>query len=97
MHRPIGVAGIAIASFLYQAVLVVVDAQLQAGIEGRARATVTSVASLGVDLCSLVLYAAWALDQPALLAATGFARAAALPALLRPHQREGRSPVLDPK
>lgn len=97
LHRPAGVIGVAVAYFLYQVALVVTDARLQAAIEGPARATVTSVASLGVDLCTIVLYAAWALDQPALLAALGLAMAAALPALLRPHQREGSPPVSEPK
>jgi MFS family permease len=87
LHRPVGIAAVAVAYALYQVVLVVTDARLQAVIEGPARATVTSVASLGVDLCTVVLYAAWALDQPALLATLGFAMAAALPAMLGSHRR----------
>ncbi len=97
LRRPVGVAGVAVAYGLYQVVLVVTDARLQAGIAGPARATVTSVASLGVDLCTIVLYGAWALGQPVVVAALGLALAAALPALLRPYQREGSPPVLDPK
>ena len=52
-------------------------------IEGPSRATVTSVASLGTDLTAVALYAAWALDQPVLVAGIGLAMAAALPRLLR--------------
>lgn len=96
-QRPVGIVGIAIAYGLYQVVSVVTDARLQAAIDGPARATVTSVASLGIELCTIVLYGAWALGQPAVLALAGFTMAAALPALLRRHQREGRSPALEPK
>lgn len=85
-RRPAGVAGIAVAYFLYQLVLVVVDARLQERIEGRARATVTSVASLGTDLIGMVLYAAWAVGQPLAVAAIALAMAVALPRLLRPPQ-----------
>lgn len=83
-RRPLGVAGIAAAYFLYQLVLVVVDARLQERIEGRARATVTSVASLGTDLTCIVLYGAWALGQPLAILAMAAAMAVALPRLLRP-------------
>lgn len=89
LRKPVGVAGIALAYGLYQLVLVVTDARLQARIEGPARATVTSVASLGTDLSAIVLYAAWALGEPVLVALLGLAIAAALPRLLRPP----RSPV----
>lgn len=85
-RRPAAVAGIAAAYFLYQLVLVVVDARLQERIEGRARATVTSVASLGTDLTGMVLYAAWAVGQPLVVAAMAAAMALALPRLLRPRE-----------
>ena len=83
-RRPSGVAAIAAAYFLYQLVLVVVDARLQERIEGRARATVTSVASLGTDLTCIALYGAWALGQPPVVVAMAAAMALALPRLLRP-------------
>jgi hypothetical protein len=84
LGTPVGVAGIALAYGLYRLVLVVTDARLQARIQGPARATVTSVASLGTDLAAVVLYAAWALGEPVLVALLGLAIAAALPRLLRP-------------
>ncbi|MFP5317594.1 MAG: MFS transporter [Acidimicrobiia bacterium] len=83
-RRPAGVVAIAVAYFLYQLVLVVVDARLQERIQGPARATVTSVASLGTDLGCIALYAAWALGQPAAVAAMAAVMALALPRLLRP-------------
>ena len=92
LRRPMGVAGIALAYGLYQLVLVVADTRLQARIEGPARATVTSVASLGIELTTLVFYAAWALDQPWLVAAVALATAAALPWLLRPRPTEADLP-----
>lgn len=97
VRRPVGILAVALAYGLYQVVLVVTDARLQAAIEGPARATVTSVASLGVDLCTIVLYGAWALGRPALVAGLTLAMAFALPTLLRSYQSEGRSPVSDPK
>jgi len=84
LRRPIGVAGVAVAYGLYQLVLVVTDSRLQARIEGRSRATVTSVASLGTELTAVALYAAWALGQPGAVAALALATAAGLPRLLRP-------------
>jgi MFS family permease len=84
LRRPVGVAGIAFAYGLYQLVLVVTDTRLQRRIEGPSRATVTSVASVGTDLAAVGLYAAWALNQPVVVAGIGLAMAAALPWLLRP-------------
>ena len=85
LHRPEGVVGIAVAYGLYQMVLVVTDTRLQERIEGPARATVTSVASLGTEFTAVVLFAAWALDQPFLVAGIALAMAGALPWLLRRH------------
>jgi predicted MFS family arabinose efflux permease len=45
---------------LYLAVLVVAEARLQDRIVGRYRATVTSVAGLGIEVASLLVFAAWA-------------------------------------
>ena len=67
----------------YQRVLVVVDARLQQRIESRSRATVTSVAGLGVELATFGIYAAWAVGEITAVAAVGVLLAAALPWLLR--------------
>jgi MFS family permease len=96
LRRPVGVAGIALAYGLYQLVLVVTDARLQARIEGPARATVTSVASLGTELTAVVLYVAWALTDPVLVALLGLAIAAALPRLLQPRPAHDDTAVRPP-
>ena len=83
VRRPVAVAVAALSYGLYRLVLVVVDTRLQARIEGRTRATVTSVASLGTELGAIVLVAAWALDRPLLVALLALAVSAALPRLLR--------------
>ena len=46
---------------LYLAVLVVAEARLQDRIASAHRATITSVAGLGIELASLLVFAAWAL------------------------------------
>ena len=46
---------------LYLAVLVVAEARLQDRIAGPHRATITSVAGLGIELAALLVFAAWAL------------------------------------
>jgi MFS family permease len=54
-------AAVAVFYGLYLAVLVVAETRLQARIESAHRATITSVAGLGVELASLLVFAAWAL------------------------------------
>ncbi|MDQ3610335.1 MAG: MFS transporter [Actinomycetota bacterium] len=81
--HPPGLAGVAVFYGLYQLVLVVADARLQQRINGPARATVTSVAGLGSELATVVLYAAWALGEVALVAALVLLVAAVLPRWLR--------------
>jgi MFS family permease len=81
--HPAGLVGVAVFYGVYRAVLVVVDARLQARITGSARATVTSVAGLGTELATFALYAAWALGEVPLTALLGGLAAAALPMLLR--------------
>ena len=83
LHRPVGMAGVSVAYGLYQLVLVVTNARLQARIVGPSRATVTSVASLGTELSAAVLVGAWAIDRPWLVAGVAVAVTAALPRLLR--------------
>ncbi|MFD2399271.1 hypothetical protein ACFSVJ_24390 [Prauserella oleivorans] len=58
--HPSGLALVALFYALYRAVLVVGEARLQERIDGRARATVTSVAGVGTDLAGLLLYGSWA-------------------------------------
>jgi predicted MFS family arabinose efflux permease len=58
--RPAALVAAGAAYGLYIAVLVVGEARLQHRIVGPHRATVTSVAGLGVELASLPVFAAWA-------------------------------------
>jgi hypothetical protein len=87
VHRPAGVAGIALAYGTYRAVLVVTDARLQRRIEGPARATVTSVAAFGTEVSAMAVIAVWSLGRPAVVVVLAMAVATALPWLLRPHGR----------
>ncbi|WP_116449393.1 MFS transporter [Blastococcus litoris] len=67
--RPAALAAVAVFYALYLAVLVVAEARLQDGIASRHRATITSVAGLGIELASLLVFAAWALGGPFAVAA----------------------------
>lgn len=80
--HPGGIAAVAVFYGAYRAVLVVVDARLQDRIDGRSRATVTSVAGLGTELAAFGLYAAWALGEVVLLAIFGVLLALVLPRLM---------------
>jgi hypothetical protein len=66
--RPAAVAALAVFYALYLAVLVVAEARLQERIVGAHRATVTSVAGLGIELASLLVFAAWAAGGPVAVA-----------------------------
>jgi hypothetical protein len=57
---PAALAVVAAAYGLYLAVLVVAEARLQERIDSGRRATVTSVAGLGIELAGLLVFAAWA-------------------------------------
>ncbi len=59
--HPAAVAAVALFYGLYLGVLVVAEARLQERIEGRYRATITSVAGLGVEVAALAVFGAWAL------------------------------------
>jgi MFS family permease len=59
--RPAALVAVSAAYGLYIALLVVGEARLQHRITGPHRATVTSVAGLGIELASLPVFAAWAL------------------------------------
>ncbi|WP_456600504.1 MFS transporter [Blastococcus sp. SYSU DS0616] len=56
---------LAVAYGLYLTVLVAAEAELQRRITGPHRATITSVAGMGVELSSLLVFAVWALGGPA--------------------------------
>ena len=51
---------VAVSYGLYLAVLVVAEARLQERIDSTRRATVTSVAGLGIEVGGLLVFAAWA-------------------------------------
>jgi hypothetical protein len=61
--RPASLVAVAGFYALYQVVMVVVEARLQDRIDGE-RATVSSVAALGVELASFVFYGVFALGGP---------------------------------
>jgi hypothetical protein len=73
---------------LYLAVLVVAEARLQHRITGPHRATVTSVAGLGIELASLPVFAAWALGGPVAVAGVVVAVVPVVAAGLRVPVRE---------
>jgi MFS family permease len=62
-------AAAAVFYALYLAVLVAAEAQLQARITGPYRATITSVAGLGIELAALLVFAAWAFGSVPAVAA----------------------------
>lgn len=71
--RPAAVAAVALFYGLYRAVLVVAEARLQHAIAGPHRATVTSVAALGSELATLLVYGAWTVGTTAALAVLALA------------------------
>ena len=81
---PLAVAAVAVSYGLYLAVLVVGEARLQEQLPAAVRATVTSVAGLGIELGALLVFAAWALD--------GALAVAVLFALVVPVVARGLSP-----
>jgi predicted MFS family arabinose efflux permease len=58
--RPAAIAAVALFYGLYLGVLVIAEARLQDRIAGPRRATITSVASLGIEVAALAVFAAWA-------------------------------------
>ena len=81
--HPAGVAAVALSYGVYRAVLVVVDARLQDRIDSRSRATVTSVAGLGIEVATVRHLRGLGARRGAAVAALGVLIAAALPCLLR--------------
>ncbi|SOC47943.1 Predicted arabinose efflux permease, MFS family [Blastococcus aggregatus] len=88
LPAPAALTALALAYGLYLAVLVAAEARLQERIEGPYRATVSSVAGLGVELAGLLVFAAWALGGPV---ATAVLVLAVVPVVVRGL----RPPVLD--
>ena len=82
-QHPAGIVAITLYYGLVRLALVVADARLQAAISGPARATVTSVASLGAELAAIAMFAVWALGGPTVLAGTALLVAVVLPRWLR--------------
>ena len=58
--QPVALAAVALFYGLYLGVLVVAEARLQDRIAGPRRATITSVAGLGIEVAALAVFAAWA-------------------------------------
>lgn len=81
--RPAALAALALFYGCYLAVLVVAEARLQARIGDRSRATVTSVAALGIEVTSLAVFAAWALHGALAVAVLVVAAAPVLALALR--------------
>jgi predicted MFS family arabinose efflux permease len=67
--RPAALVAVAAFYGLYLAVLVVAEARLQERIASAHRATITSVAGLGIEVASLLVFAAWAVGGPMAVAA----------------------------
>ena len=78
-HSPAGLLGVAVFTCVHQAVLVVSEARLQERIEGPARATVTSLAQVGIEVTALALYAAWTVGGLVAVAVATMLLAIALP------------------
>ncbi|MGQ0841785.1 MFS transporter, partial [Actinokineospora sp.] len=89
--RPVGLVLVAAFYGLYRVVLVVAEARLQDAIEGPARATVTSVAAIGMEFAALSLYGVWAIGE-----VVGVAAMVGLVALALPRWLRVRSPAVVP-
>jgi hypothetical protein len=85
---PVGVAGVAVFYGLYRMVAVVVDARLQRRIEGPARATVTSVAGLGIEVVAVLVFVVWAVGAAPLVTVLMLLMVIALPRLQRDRANE---------
>ncbi|MGE3289257.1 MAG: MFS transporter [Pseudonocardia sp.] len=81
--HPAGLVALTAFYGVYRAAVVVADTRLQQRVACRARATVTSVASLGTEIACLGVYGIWALGGLLPVAATWLLVAMALPWLLR--------------
>ncbi len=63
VSHPAAMVAVALAYGSYLAVLVVGEARLQEQVPAATRATVTSVAGLGVEVAALLVFAAWAVGE----------------------------------
>ena len=79
LAMPAGLAAVATGYAPYRLVLVVAETRLQDAVEGPARATVTSVAGMGVELAALVLFGIYAVGGLVLVAVLVLLLATALP------------------
>jgi hypothetical protein len=89
LHVSAGLLAVFAFYGLYQAVLVAAGARLQQRIEGRSRATVTSLAALAGELTAFATYAAWALAGAAGVVVLVLGIAVALPYWFAPARDRG--------
>jgi MFS family permease len=82
LRQPIGLVAVAVFYGLYQLTVVVIDARLQERIEASSRATVSSIAGMGTEVCVFGIYAAWAIGGVRLIAVLTIVLALALPRML---------------
>ncbi|MDN3359338.1 MFS transporter [Actinomadura sp. DC4] len=61
--RPAGLVAVAVAFGVFQWAMVAADLRLQERIEGRARATITSMAGFGVEVVAVLTFAGYALGS----------------------------------
>lgn len=85
-----GLLGVSAFYFLYHVVLVALEVRLQERIQGPSRATVTSVAGLGIELTAILFFALWAAGGLVLVAGVALIAGAGITRLLR----EERQPVV---
>jgi hypothetical protein len=83
LARPFALVAVAAFYGLYRAVLVVAEARLQDRIRGRHRATITSVAAVGVEVAALAVFAGWAIGGALAIAVLVLAAVPVLAAALR--------------
>jgi MFS family permease len=90
--HPAGLVAVTAFYGVYRAAVVVADARLQERVASAARATVSSVASLGTEIACFAVYGIWALGGLVPVAAAWLLVAVALPWLLgtRAHRRDVR-------
>jgi hypothetical protein len=96
--RPAALAAVAVFYGVYLAVLVAAEARLQERLPSRYRATLTSVAALGLELAALLVFAAWAVHGALAVAVLVLAAVPVLGLALRPARRRPprRSPRAGP-
>lgn len=68
LRHPTALLAVAVFYGLYRASLVVAENRLQQRTAASTRATVTSVAAVGTEICGLAMFGVWALGGPVLVA-----------------------------